>query len=73
MNLPSRGPYRFVNREYFIVTYETDMDSLRRVIPEPLEPISNQVLCTLAFSLFFFKFFLFSLRFIVLTDSGIRR
>lgn len=38
------GPYRFVNREYFIVSYETDMDSLRRVIPEPLEPISNQVL-----------------------------
>jgi len=35
-----------VNREYFIVSYETDMDSLRRVIPEPLEPISNQVLCT---------------------------
>jgi hypothetical protein len=56
MNLPSRGPYRFVNREYFIVTYETDMDSLRRVIPEPLEPISNQVLCTLAVFLFLFLF-----------------
>jgi acetoacetate decarboxylase len=50
-----------VNREYFIVSYETDMDSLRRVIPEPLEPISNQVLCTRrCFSVFIFSFlFLF--------------
>ena len=32
-----RGPYRFVNREYFIITYETDMDILRQVVPEPLE------------------------------------
>lgn len=32
-----RGPYRFVDREYFIVTYETDMSALRAVVPEPLE------------------------------------
>jgi acetoacetate decarboxylase len=32
-----RGPYRFVNREYLIITYETDMDALRAVVPEPLE------------------------------------
>ena len=32
-----RGPYRFVNREYFIVTYRTDPDALRAVIPAPLE------------------------------------
>ncbi|KTD47172.1 acetoacetate decarboxylase [Legionella rubrilucens] len=32
-----RGPYRFINREYLIVTYETDMDLLREVVPEPLE------------------------------------
>ena len=31
------GPYRFVNREYLIITYETDMDALRAVVPEPLE------------------------------------
>ncbi len=31
------GPYRFVNREYFIVTYRTDPAILRALIPEPLE------------------------------------
>jgi acetoacetate decarboxylase len=31
------GPYRFINREYLIITYETDMDALRAVVPEPLE------------------------------------
>ena len=31
------GPYRFVNREYFIITYRTDPDALRAVIPAPLE------------------------------------
>lgn len=31
-----RGPYRFVNREYMIITYRTDMDALRAVVPEPL-------------------------------------
>ncbi|WP_419418916.1 acetoacetate decarboxylase [Legionella sp. D16C41] len=39
LNCPSypRGPYRFINREYFIITYETDMDLLREVVPAPLE------------------------------------
>lgn len=32
-----KGPYRFINREFFIVTYETDMDILKEVVPEPLE------------------------------------
>ncbi len=32
-----RGPYRFVNREYLIITYETDLDKLKAVVPEPLE------------------------------------
>ena len=32
-----RGPYRFVNREFLIVTYRTDMDALRAVVPEPLQ------------------------------------
>ncbi|MBM3114385.1 acetoacetate decarboxylase [Jeongeupia naejangsanensis] len=31
------GPYRFVDREYFIVTYRTDPAKLREVVPEPLE------------------------------------
>ncbi|MBV1702758.1 MAG: acetoacetate decarboxylase [Hyphomicrobiales bacterium] len=33
------GPYRFYNREYIIITYRTDMDALRAVVPEPLEII----------------------------------
>src|SRR5262249_21693495 len=32
-----RGPYRFFDREYLIVTYRTDHDALRAVVPEPLE------------------------------------
>ena len=31
------GPYRFVNREYLIITYRTDPAKLRSVIPAPLE------------------------------------
>ena len=31
-----RGPYKFVDREFLIITYETDMDVLREVVPEPL-------------------------------------
>lgn len=31
------GPYRFVNREYLIVTYRTDAERLRAVVPGPLE------------------------------------
>ncbi len=30
------GPYRFVNREYLIITYRTDPAKLRAVVPEPL-------------------------------------
>ena len=32
------GPYRFVHREYLIISYRTDPDAVRRVVPEPLEP-----------------------------------
>ena len=32
------GPYRFVNREYMIITYETDRDLLSEAVPEPLVP-----------------------------------
>ncbi|MFZ0423386.1 MAG: acetoacetate decarboxylase [Xanthobacteraceae bacterium] len=47
LNLPSmpaaspsypRGPYRFIDREFMIVSYETDRDLLREAVPEPLEP-----------------------------------
>ena len=31
------GPYRFVNREYLIITYRTDSAALEAVIPAPLE------------------------------------
>jgi len=31
------GPYRFVNREYIIITYRTDPQILRALVPEPLE------------------------------------
>lgn len=38
------GPYRFINREYFIIQYRTDPERLRPVVPEPLEltePVVN--------------------------------
>jgi len=47
LNLPSmpvlgpsypKGPYRFINREYFIVTYESDAEVIRAIVPEPLIP-----------------------------------
>lgn len=31
-----KGPYRFFNREYFIITYRTDPAALAKVVPEPL-------------------------------------
>lgn len=33
-----RGPFRFVDREYLIITYETDPEAIRAALPEPLEP-----------------------------------
>lgn len=53
MNLPSNpaispsfpfGPYRFIDREYLIITYETDPEALRKVVPYPLVPLNNTVL-----------------------------
>lgn len=32
-----RGPYRFNDREYLVITYRTDVDKLRAAVPEPLE------------------------------------
>lgn len=33
------GPYRFIDREYIIINYRTDMEALRAVVPEPLEVV----------------------------------
>ncbi|MBC8048724.1 MAG: acetoacetate decarboxylase [Chitinophagales bacterium] len=37
------GPYRFINREYLIITYRTDPAALERVVPKPLEIIEPVV------------------------------
>ena len=31
------GPYKFYNREYLIITYRTDIEKLRALVPEPLQ------------------------------------
>jgi acetoacetate decarboxylase len=31
-----RGPFRFYDREYFIITYRTDPAALEKILPEPL-------------------------------------
>jgi acetoacetate decarboxylase len=31
------GPYRFFHREFLIITYRTDMQMLRALVPEPLQ------------------------------------
>ena len=33
----SNGPYEFFDREYFIITYRTDPEKLRAIVPEPLQ------------------------------------
>jgi acetoacetate decarboxylase len=38
-----QGPYRFINREYFIITYETDADKLKAILPPSLELIDPVV------------------------------
>lgn len=38
-----KGPYRFINREFMIITYETDTDAIRAAVPEPLEPNKNNL------------------------------
>lgn len=38
-----KGPFRFFNREYLLIHYETDPEMLRALLPEPLEPDGNDV------------------------------
>jgi len=37
------GPYKFRNREYIVITYRTDIEALREVVPEPLEVAGDTV------------------------------
>ncbi len=34
----SEGPYQFRNREFLIINYETDLEALKAIVPEPLQP-----------------------------------
>ena len=36
-----KGPYRFINREYMVISYETDPEIIREQLPEPLEPVEQ--------------------------------
>jgi acetoacetate decarboxylase len=29
------GPYRYVNREFLVITYQTDLDALRAAVQSP--------------------------------------
>lgn len=37
------GPYRFFDREYFIISYRTDAEAINRYLPEPLEPADDPI------------------------------
>src|ERR1700738_49008 len=37
------GPYKFYNREFVVITYRTDIERLREVVPEPLEVAGDTV------------------------------
>src|SRR5579885_3384762 len=37
------GPYRFIDREYLIITYRTDPEKLCALVPEPLLPDGDTV------------------------------
>lgn len=38
-----RGPYRFVDREFLVISYRTDPDALAALVPEPLLPAGDLV------------------------------
>jgi acetoacetate decarboxylase len=38
------GPYKFYNREFIVITYRSDIDTLREVVPEPLQVVGDTVL-----------------------------
>jgi acetoacetate decarboxylase len=39
-----KGPYRFIDREYLLIHYESDPAAIREMSPEPLEPDGNHVI-----------------------------
>jgi acetoacetate decarboxylase len=47
--MPAAGPsypagtYRFVDRVYMVITYETDADIIAAYLPEPLEPLQKAI------------------------------
>lgn len=38
-----RGPYRFFNRQYLVISYKTSLDAIRTALPEPLQPVGDTV------------------------------
>jgi acetoacetate decarboxylase len=38
-----RGPFRFIRREYLIITYRTDPAVIRAALPEPLQPAAGDL------------------------------
>lgn len=38
-----RGPYKFYNREFVVISYRSDPNALREVVPEPLEVAGDTV------------------------------
>lgn len=38
-----QGPYRFIGREYLNITYRTDPEAMRALVPEPLEVVDPLV------------------------------
>lgn len=38
-----KPPYKFYNREFFVIKYRTDLKRLRELVPEPLEVIDDTV------------------------------
>ncbi|TAN09376.1 MAG: acetoacetate decarboxylase [Burkholderiaceae bacterium] len=38
-----RGPYRFFNREFMVISYRTDPKLLAEIVPEPLKPAGDDI------------------------------
>lgn len=38
-----RGPYKFFNRQYLVISYKTDPALIRAALPEPLQPAGDTV------------------------------
>jgi acetoacetate decarboxylase len=38
-----RGPYKFFNRQYLVISYKTNEDAIRAHLPEPLEMVDDTV------------------------------